>query len=95
MTAADHDTDTVGGNLSKLNVNECCGSCRCDLKCGKDFSCCFGQDEITTHDKMAKNALILFSETDMVSEIDNCYYVCYIHVLPNSKLIMQVQRGTP
>jgi len=26
MTAADHDTDTVGGNVSNTNVDDCCGS---------------------------------------------------------------------
>jgi len=79
MTSADHDTDTVGDNVTNTNVDDCCGSCCCDLKCGKNLSCCFGQDKITTHDKMAKNALILFSETDMVAEIDNCYYVIYMY----------------
>jgi len=63
--------DTIGGNITKSDVGECCGSCSCDPNCGQTLSCCFKEDNVKYTRQHGKECVEPFvGDRNMVPDVE-------------------------
>jgi len=81
------DIDGISAsNVTNTNVDDCCGSCSCDLNCGQTLSCCFEED----NDKYTRQHGIecvepFVGDKDMVSEAERRGVMMVTHCLDRNE----------